>query len=267
MARDRGLAPGPQSRFDRDSFTTTIEQHGLLYRWSRALVCPCMLGTDTDQYDPTCGRCVDGWRYVNPRWLEEAEKSRTYSEITAVFSSITMDPTTHKWVMSPWTTGHGVMTVDGHVPVSFKDRFVSLSQRTTFSQLLRRGSVDIIPVGWLGRSGAVQATSMRYEPLDIHYVEDSAGVTYRRGVDFDLLAATSAEPTRMRWLSGGSSPTADEVFSISYDCHPVWKVGQATFAVQNSKGPAVGLAGANVVQYLPTTFQVSLDWLSSKQGG
>jgi hypothetical protein len=261
-----GLSPGPQARFKPDEFVRFIESHGLLYRWSRALVCPCTLTPEVGAFDPTCERCVDGWLYVNPLSSTQPELVRDYTPVKAIVSQITLDTSNAKWIPSPWVTNRGTITVLGSLEVSYKDRFVAMDQRMTLSQTLYRGASLIVPVGWFGRAVSIQQTALKFEPLKVHYVVDEDGDVYRQGADYELIGPTATEPARVAWKSTGSSPAEGVRFSISYDCHPVWKIDDATFAIQNSIGPATGLSGTFGVQYLPTTYSIALDWLPSQQG-
>ena len=263
--KNKTLAGGVQARFTPDAFSQLINAHGLTYWWSRALVCPCSLNPDTGQWDPACTRCLDGFLYINPCYNAEQHLTRRYSKIEAIFSSITFDQTRHEFIASPWTTGVGTMTVDGHFSVGYRDRFVAKDQRTTFSQVLERGIGNPVKVGWIGRNTAAKTQAMRYEPIAVHYVEDEDEVVYLRGTDFTILGAIADEPKRMNW-GHGRGPAVGKTFTIVYDCHPVWVVDDATFGVQNSIGPAGGISGADAVQYLPITFRVVLDWLTEKQG-
>lgn len=256
----------PQATFNVTEFETAIAAHGLDYRWSRATLCPCRMGLDGDSFDPACDRCTDGWLYVRPNYGKAiyAEDPR-WQVVKAIFSSMTLDPTTHEWVQAPWVSGRGTLTVSGEMPVSFKDKFVSLSQRMTFSQLLMSDGEEIVKIGYRGRTRDEQRASMRYEPMAINYIEDINGVVYKKQIDFTILAPTQTEPSRLKWVTA-RGPAAGVGYTVSYDCHPVWVVDEATYAVQNSLGPPKGLTGQTVVQYLPTTYAVVLDFLSEKQG-
>jgi len=263
---DKGVAPGVQSRFAPDEFTRAIEQHGLKFRWSRALLCTCQLNAASEQYDPTCTKCYDGWLYINPLYRIESHLPNKFALISAVFSSIAFDPTRHEYTPSAWTTGQAVMTVDGHNAVAYRDRFVGIEQRATFTQVLLRDTSDVkVPVGWLGRTREKQLTAFRYEPLEIHYAEDVNDNIFRVGVDFKITTPTDLVPSQVQWVVG-RGPADGVAYSVSYDCRPVWVTDDAQFGVQHSIGPAAGISGANVVQNLPRTFKVELDWLTERRG-
>jgi hypothetical protein len=178
------MARGPWASHNLDLYTQLINQKGLNFLWSRAVLCACRLNTVTGQFDPTCGRCShDGYRYVNPRAREERHLSRNYVHLHAVIGNVEVrrDDAT---VLSPWTTGEAVITVDGHNPVSYRDRFVGIDQRMSFTEVLTRGSVADVPVGLVGRTAATRVTAMRYEPLAINYVEHEDGTAYYEQEDF-----------------------------------------------------------------------------------
>lgn len=266
-ARNRRLPEGLQAKFSMDGFSTGIEAHGLDYQWYRALVCPCTLSAETDGYDPNCERCVDGWLYVNPNAFIERQSTRKYTIIKAILSSVRLNPKTGEYESSPWTTGRATLTVDGQFPISYHDKFISLDQRTTMSQVLKRLNQSEIPVGWLGRNPEIQIGSMRYEPITVNMAQDEDGVTYYPNVDYTMLDAVNENPVRMAWLAG-RGPAVGKRFSVSYDAHPVWVVDDETYAIQNSVGPqsGQGFAGTEGLQYLPTTYIVRLDWIPVKQG-
>lgn len=263
---NKGVAPGVISRFAPEEFSRTLEQLGLEFRWSRALPCTCTLNGVTGQYDPNCDRCLDGWLYANPLYRTDRHSGRDWCLVNAVFSSITFDYTRHEFVPSQWTTGEGMMTVDGHISVGFRDRFVAINQTATFAQvLIRDATADKVPVGWLGRSREAQLSAFRYEPLEVHYIEDDAHNTYVRDIDFEITRSSEIQPGQLKWRDG-RGPADGATYTVSYDCHPVWVTDDASFAIQHSFGPAGGISGKNVVQSLPRTFKVGLDWLTERRG-
>lgn len=255
---------GPLSSFDPEQFTKVIQGRGLWYRWSRAVTCPCQLNPDTSQWDPTCERCSgDGWAYISPYADQERHLDRDFAPIRAVFSRITDNPTVME-ELGPWHHGHAQLTVQGETRVGFRDRFVGVEQEMAWSEVLVRGSGDEIEVGIGGRTTSEQLEAMRYEPVRINYVESEISGTrtiYYEGTDFKLNQPHGDGVNTMEWLPG-KGPAAGARFVVHYDVHPVWIVNQGVYNIQNSKGPDAGLKGAAVLQHLPTTFQVALDYLT-----
>ena len=68
----------------------------------------------------------------------------------------------------------------------------------------------------------------------------------------------------MEWIAG-RGPALGQLYTAHYDVRPVWVVDQGIYRVQNSRGPEAGLKGAAVLQILPTTFKVRLDYLPAQR--
>lgn len=258
----------PLASFDPRAFSKLLQGRGLWYRWSRALTCPCLLNSETRQWDPTCTRCGgDGWLYVNPCAAENRHDTNDYIRVRCIFSSVSGQPTVTDPV-GAWDNSVATLTVQNEMRVGFRDRFVSEEQEMAWSEQLVRGA-DLVPIGRNGRSTTVQKTAMRYEPIRVNYVEDDDGAgnprVYYQGTDFDFVPPLNSEPAHMKWRTGLGPPDGT-LYTIHYDIRPVWVVEEFIFSVQNSKGPASGLKGADVLQILPTTFKVRLDFLTQKRG-
>jgi hypothetical protein len=256
---------GTQATFDPFQFSQFLQFHGLVYRWSRALTCPCRLNDQTDQWDPTCNRCAgDGWMYVNPCAAQERHLSRDYSEVKAVFSTVKDAPTVTD-VVGEWDHGDATLTVQQEMRVGYRDRFVSTEQEMAWSELIFRGTGDKVPVGRHGFTRDIQRTAMRYEPIRVNYAEadDGAGKrdVYYDGVDFMVRKGFGSDVNQMEWLPG-RGPAPGQLYVVHYDIHPVWVVDDSIYRIQNSRGPEAGLKGAAVLQHLPTTFKVRLDYLT-----
>lgn len=255
-------------RFDPQKFTALIQAHGFWYRWSRALTCPCRLNSITDQADPTCVRCGgDGWQYVNPNANEERHNTRDYTRVQAIFSNMKDEPSIEE-EPGPLHFGEAQLTVHNAMRVGHHDRFIGEEQLIGYSELLRRGAVNDVPVGKRGLSTAIQKTAMRYEPVEINYVADDDGAgnetIYYSGVDYRLKPATDTTPAQLSWITG-RGPPADRLYTIHYVMHPVWIVEDAVYLVQHGRGPLAGIKGSIERQLLPTTFKVKLDWLTDKR--
>lgn len=263
---------GPQAVFDQLAFDKLIQFHGLKYWWSRALECPCRLNNTTDQWDPTCARCGgDGWLYVNPCAAQERHlPNRDYTEIQAVFSMVTSNQG-DKFIeeFGSYDDGDAQLTVQNAMRVGWRDRFIGIEQEIAFTELLERGAGDVVPVGMTGRTRAEQQTAMRYEPNTINYIEDDDGAgnrtVYYEGTDWTLRDRIGDEPRKLVWQTG-QGPPSGRIYTIHYVIHPVWIVDSAVYHVQNSRGPVSGLKGKNVLQTLPSTFKVKLDFLTPKRG-
>lgn len=258
---------GPLAAFDPEAFRKLIQGRGLDYRWSRALECPCRLNAQTDQWDPTCDRCGgDGWMYVNPCAAQERHLARDFTVVKAVFSSVTDKPSVVEEFGS-WHHGRATLTVQNEMRVGFRDRFIGSEQEMAFSETVRRGAVDLVPVGRHGLSRELQQTALRYEPVNINYVESDDGGTreiWYEGTDWMLKQGFGDGINQMQWLPG-QGPAEDALVTIHYVIHPVWVVDEAMFNIQNSRGPEAGLKGSAVLQHLPTTFTVILDFLTPER--
>ena len=259
---------GVQATFDPLAFAQLIQFHGMEYWWSRAVECPCRLNADTDQFNPTCSRCGDdGWLYVNPCAAQERHTTRDYTLVRAVFSTVGGSPTVTD-VIGSLGFGEATLTVQGEMFVGYRDRFIGVNQQMARSELLIRGASDLVPVGWAGLTSAEQRTAMRYEPVQINYVEDDDGAgnrtIYYAGSDFILKNGGPGGVNQMQWLAG-QGPPAGRLYVVHYSMHPVWVVDESVYLIQNSRGPAAGLKGQPVDQNLPTTFKVKLDWLTQNR--
>ena len=253
----KGSKSAPGAVFNAQQFADLIEKRGLDFQWSRALPCSCRLRADGDQWDPTCTKCGgDGWHYINPCYKAETHLNIDYSKTRAVLSTVALDPN-YAQPFGRWTVGDALMTVQGGLWVGYMDRFVGFEQIMAFAQLLKRGAADVVPVGWHTLPNTVRETALRYEPLEVNYVEDDDNI-YLQSVDFDLVSVNGVQ--KVSWKTG-RGPSVGTEYAIHYQCHPVWIVDDAVYAVQHSRGPKKGLSGPAVVQQLPTTFKVKLDFL------
>ena len=254
----------PLAAFAPEAFAKLIQGRGLTYFWRRALTCPCRLNTDTDQWDPTCGRCGgDGWMHVNPYASRKASQ-RDYVKIKAVFSSVKGDPTVEE-VFGSWDNSTATLTVQSEMRVGFRDRFIGVEQELAWTELLFRGAADKVQVGRYGLPVDRQREAMRYEPIRVNYIEDDDGsgnhTIYYKGLDWRVVSSIGTEPRHLLWLPG-KGPPEGRLYTIHYDIHPVWVVDDGVFNIQNSVGPEAGLKGSDVLQHLPTTFKVALDFLT-----
>lgn len=264
------LKTAPLAAFDPAAFAKLIQGRGIWYRWSRAVDCPCRLNSDTDQWDITCARCAgDGWMFVNPCAAQERHMpTKDYTRVRAIFSTVTDKPTNVE-VHGEWIYGNATLTVQNEMRVGFRDRFIAEQQEMAYSEFLVRGAGDRVPVGLHGRTAAEQETAMRYEPVRINYVEDDdqAGTRtiYYEGLDFIHVGPAGSEPAHMQWKPGKGPPEGRD-YVVHYDIRPVWLVAEGIYRIQNSVGPEAGLSGADVLQHLPTTFKVGLDFQTPKRG-
>lgn len=256
---------GPQARFDPQAYSIQLNEMGLDYRWSRAVECPCRLNLITDQWDVTCPRCLgDGWMYVHPCAQEtRGQAVEDYSLVRGIFSSVGGDPSIIE-TFGSFEFGEAILTVQNTHRVAYRDRFVAVEQEYAHSELVLRGEGDIVPIGKTGRSREEQLTALRYEPVRVNYAATADGTAYYQGLDFQVVALPSGM-SQLRWLSG-RGPAVGDIYTIHYDFRPVWIVDSNVYKVQNSRGPAAGLTGTNILQRLPTTFKVRLDYLTPGRG-
>tara|TARA_Y100000034_G_scaffold130085_1_gene187713 strand:- start:168 stop:725 length:558 start_codon:yes stop_codon:yes gene_type:complete len=183
----------------------------------------------------------------------------------AIFSRIALDPKLNQ-TFGPWGFGDAAMTVAGEHRVGYRDLFVGLDQEMPWTEIvLREAGTNVVLVGKTGRTTTAQKYALRYEPIRVNYVVDSAHNEFFQGVDFDIREATQTEPAKLVWRAG-MGPVAGLLYSVQYVCHPVWVVDDATFGIQHLQGPAKGSRGRVEVQQLPTTFKVRLDYLTPQRG-
>lgn len=262
------LKTSPLGAFSPENFSKLLQGRGLSYRWSRALVCSCRLNSVTAQWDPTCPRCDgSGYVYVSPCAYEERHLTAEYIEVKAVFSNVAIDTDEADTAPSPYSRGKAQLTVQGEMRVGWRDRFVGIEQEMAFSELLVRGATAEVPVGRTGLTRDEKATAMRYEPVAINYIEqylDGSLTVYYPGIDFELKGGYGSVPNRLKWFDG-QGPDEGTHYAVHYVIHPVWVVDQSTYNIQNSVGPAAGLKGSDVTQYLPTTFAVKLDYITPER--
>jgi hypothetical protein len=255
----------PKATFDPSLFTKAIHGLGLDFHWSRAVACPCSLNdSETYQPDPTCVRCLgDGWWYINPYVKDERHSSRSYHPIKAVFAQAALKPDLYQ-NFGPFTFADALLTVTDDMRVGFRDRFIGVQQKMTWTETTLRGATPLVPIGKSDRTTAIQKTAMRYEPDEIMFVADDSSM-YWEGTDWKIRRATLTEPKRMEWIAG-RGPSSGTRYTIHYVCHPVWMVDDATYGIQHSVGPEKGLKGRDTLQTLPTTFKIKLDYLVRQQG-
>lgn len=264
MSRPRPDVRGlPQVGWDPTLFDDLLRGKGLRFRWSRALPCSCRARLQ-DHYDPTCARCgATGYLYVNPRADEERYSSRDYAEVQLAFAQPSLKFAT-TFDVGTWGFGDALLTAGTDLRIGYRDRFIGIEQEMVFAELLERGAAAQVPIGKAGRTTAEQKQALRYEPIDVHYIE-ADGTAYWRGKDWQLTYPTETEPAKLEWLAG-RGPAEGKVYAIHYLCHPVWVVDDATFAIQHVRGPKVGLSGPQGVQTLPRSFRVRLEYISAARG-
>lgn len=272
----RELKKRPLAAFQPKQFRKLIQGRGLLFRWSRAVLCTCRVNGETDQADPTCVRCAgDGWQYVNPQEAANPgiNASRDFEKIYAVLSNLALDPNV-QMPAGGWTFSDAQITVQHEIRVGYRDRWIAMDHLMAWTEVLVRGP-DTVPIGKYPRTSVIQAQSMRYEPTDINWVaaDDGAGgqTLYYPGTDFNLVAAVEDdtnliyEPSKLVWVTG-RGPSTGQQYVVHYECHPVWIVDDATYSIQGAQGPAEGLKGVDAARMLPTTFKVKMDFLTQQRG-
>lgn len=271
-ARAGKLKTEPDVAFANLEFTKLLEGKGLTFRWSRVLKCPCA-NPETNTFDPTHVACKGlGYLYVHPYAAEHRYSTRDYLEIAAAFSSGRADPTEQQ--QGPVVQGSAQITVDGVHKVHTGDRFIGIDQFLPWTELLIRDtSMSVVPVGRFGLArggGEDQQRATRYRPIKINYVR-GLDTSYWEHTDFRLVRETAREPARFEWLPG-RGPSDGERYTIHYLAHPVWEVQSEDYQVQHlygwpdAVGGSNGVRGAFVLQHLPTTYRVLLDWLVSQEG-
>ena len=258
---------------DPDLYRQLIQGLGLMFRWSRAVQCPCRINEDTDQPDPTCTRCGgDGWWYVNPdqKVDRHTNELRDYMEVKAAFSSSGLNPDLYQ-NFGRFEHGDATLAVQSETRVGFRDRFIAMEQEMAWSEVVHRTTSRAdVPVGRTGRTTVEQRWSMRYEPIRVDFVADETQ-RYYEGEDWILSQETlrtpayPGEPRKLTWqpLKG---PADGDRYTVHYVCRPVWVVDEVTYAVQHLYGPEKGILGKPVRQLLPTTFKVKLDFLTGARG-
>lgn len=254
--------PRPVAKFQPQQFEKLFAYHGLRLRWSRCLLCSCRLNAQTGQPDPTCTTCGgNGWRYVNPAFYDEPELDHDYVEIKGVVSSTALDTDIYR-EMGEFTLGNALLTVPGGLDVGFRDRFVCLDHHITYSEVLVRGAVadPLVKVGHATRTTEERLRVMRYAPLRINFVGDQT-TTWYPIQDFIFREPEHDEVQKLEWLPG-KGPAEGDRYAVHYTCNPVWIVDDAVYTAQQALGPQDQLKGAAVIQRLPTTFKVRLDFLT-----
>lgn len=264
--------------FNADEFQALIDTSGLEFRWSRAVECPCRM-VGSDQWKPDCLLCGgDGWWYIHPDARERRDEAanQDWMLIKAVHAPQGANLAWDDYQsFGGLDSGRATLTVHAVSRVGYRDKFVSVEQVMSRSELLVMGSrgggntnAFTVPVGKTGRETAVQRTALRYEPLRISFAAINDGVEatiYREGADYVVREPTATNPARLVWKAG-RGPTEGTVYTLHYDCHPVWVVDGAPYSVQGGKGPDTGAKGTWNAQTLPTTFEVLLDFLTPQRG-
>jgi len=250
----------PLGKFQPELFDKMIQGLATDFRWSRALLCSCQLNGETGQPDPTCGTCgFNGFRYVHPRLYAEADTSVDWMKVKAVFADAKLEPNIFHEA-GEFIHGDALLTAPGAIDVGYADRWVGIELEMPYSEVLERAAGNTVLVGHGGRTTDQRKTVLRYEPLCINFVGDQTTIWYP-GTDFLLKEGTTTEKATLEWLPG-QGPATGARYSIHYTCHPIWVVTNATYGIQNLHGPASGLKSKEVLQSLPTTFKVRLDYLA-----
>jgi len=256
---------GPLGTFDPRLFRQVIQGLGLKFQWSRAVECPCRM-ENSDQFTPTCAKCGgDGWWYISPETSRDRHNTRDFVEVTCTFGQATMNPSLFE-TFGEFTFSEALMTMQQEMRVGYRDRFISTEQEMAWTELLlSSGKGSTVAVGKTGRSTTAQQQAMRYEPIEINFIADADDNRFYHGIDYRILESTQSEPARLQFLSG-RGPAVGTMYTIHYDCRPVWIVDDATYGVQGLRGPTSGLKGTREPQVLPTTFKVRLDFLTAARG-
>ena len=259
-----------KGRFDRDRFAESIQGLGMLFRWSRAIHCACVLDETNPNsgFDPGCTRCLGlGLRWVNPWGREQRHAAaKDFVELRCAFGQAALDQKFDTDNLGGWDFSDALMTVQSDMNVGYRDRFVGVEQLMTYGQRLKRLSAARLPLGLVGRSLSERFGALRYEPVWVHHVEDQDGVAYWQGLDFSLVDITvNGRAVRvMDWVTG-RGPDVGAFYSISYTCRPVWVVDSGTYQIQHALGPEHTLSGDDGPRSLPTTFKVRLEFLALQQ--
>lgn len=224
------------------------------------MLCSCRLNAQTDQPDPTCSTCAfNGFRYIHPRVYESSGVATDWQLVKAVFADAKLDNNIfHE--QGEFLHGDALLTVPGAINVGYFDRWIGVELEMPFSEVLERAAGDTVLVGHGGRTTDQRKQALRYEPKCINFVGDQT-TTWYPGTDFTLQEGTTADKATLKWITG-RGPTAGDRYSVHYTCHPVWIVTSATYGIQNLHGPAAGLKSKQVLQSLPTTFKIRLDYLA-----
>lgn len=224
------------------------------------MLCSCRLNAQTEQPDPTCAICDgSGFRYVNPELYDRPEVARDWVELKGILSSISLDTNIYH-EPGEMTHGTAVLTLPGEADAGYRDRFVSMEHEMTYSEVLIRGAGALVDVGHGGRSTSERREVTRYPPIKINFVGDDTTIWYPL-LDFNLREAGFDGTVQLEWLTG-RGPAAGARYSLHYTCRPTWIVEESMYGVQNAKGPPSSLKGTKVIQSLPKTYRVRLDWLT-----
>lgn len=257
---------GPLGTFDPRQFSKAIQGLGLVFRWSRAVECPCRMD-NTDTFTPTCSKCGgDGWWYISPDAATNRHQTTIdHIEVKCTFGQANMKPSMFE-SFGQFTFADAIMTFQNEMRVGYRDRFIGMEQEMSWTELLvSAGTGSTIVVGKSGRTTEVQKQALRYEPLLINFIADQDDAQYYHGTDFRILEGTKVEPRRLQFLDG-RGPAAGKTYTVHYNCRPIWIVDDATYGIQGLRGPDKGLKGVKNPQTLPTTFKVKLDYLTKAMG-
>jgi len=260
---------GPLGAFDPKLFSQAIQGLGLRFRWSRAVECPCRMD-NSDQFNPTCANCGgDGWWYITPEFGRDRHDAADFVEVQCAFGQATIRDVIVN-TFGEFSFTDALMTMQTEMRVSYRDRFIALEQEMSWAELLRSaGPGTTISVGKIGRTTDAQTRAMRYEPLKVNFLASEtvpgSPVYYYEGQHYRLLESEGTNPQRIQWLPG-QGPVLDTIFTVHYNCRPVWIVDDATYGIQALQGPEISMKGRFAARNLPTTFKVKLDFLCHARG-
>lgn len=176
----------PRVDFIINNYNQLIEDKGYHLFHCRSMPCPC-ISISTGTPDPNCTQCENGTQY----WGEEMIKGL-----------ITGTTNEKQYADSGgFMLGTMQLTVNSGVRLGYHDRIIHTESIIPYAELMTRGTLD----------------KLRYTPLEVDRVIDSAWNEYAIGEDFEL------DGKNIEWVDG-CGPATGTRYSVAYTCNPVWLV-------------------------------------------
>lgn len=192
---------GVLTRRGRNVDRKMIRRVGRPTLWEMAHPCPSI--NDEGQHDYTCTTCT-----------KQGDRSYIYTIEKDDLRMIWMhDSRDEEFSMvGAWEKGEAIAVFPPHLPIGDQDRLTTRDLPFRDSMIIKRGG-----------AGTTRDRIRTPHVAEILYVR-TASTTYTKDTDYQLNFDAGTGLWYVEWLGGGSSPNADEHYTVMFMFYPTWIV-------------------------------------------
>lgn len=220
-----------------DQFDTLLQQKGYNLTWEKSTLCPCV--DVNGKSEVTCSLCGGkSFFYFDPI---EIKGLITGLNVLKGFADVGEH--------GDWILGKASLTVPSEHRIAFRDRVTNKDSLLEYSQLIVHEGLPSTK------------DTLRYPALAVRILRTKTK-QFVEDVDFRI-----AGDGKIEWISTGTRPKRDEVYTILYTCHPVWIALDGMHQVRDTTLLDPEDGNNEVFRRLPRQMIISLEYYFNPTAG